>query len=66
VADADDVREALSDPVYETAFDKTLRGQEATWTDDERAAARRAVEVTGTTGPGYPMPWRLDPTRGAR
>jgi hypothetical protein len=59
----DDLREALSSEVYERAFSKVMSGVDpASLPDDERDAIRRAKDVTGT-GAGYPMPWRLDPTR---
>lgn len=59
----DRVREVLSAPAYETAFEKAMTGCTDVLTEDERAAVRLAREVTRTAGPGYPAPWRLDPTR---
>jgi hypothetical protein len=50
------IREALSDPVYRAAFVRTLSGEEDLWTEEEREAVRRAKEVTGHKGPGYPVP----------
>lgn len=60
---SDDAREALSSAVYERAFEKAMRGNDLDLTDEEREAARKAREATRTEGPGWPMPWRLDPSR---
>lgn len=59
----DPVRAALDAPAYRSAYDKAMTGREVDLTDEERAAVRQAREVTGTSGPGYPMPWQLDPSR---
>lgn len=59
-----EITEALSDPAYERAFAKVSAGTDpALLPDDERAAVMRAKELSGTPGPGYPMPQRADPTR---
>ena len=59
----DPVREALEAPAYEAAYGKAMTGREVELTEEERVAVRRAREATGTSGPGYPLPWGLDPTR---
>ena len=61
----DPVREALSASAYEAAYDKAMTGRVDALTEEERTAVRLAREVTRTSGPGYPVPWRLDPTRRA-
>lgn len=53
----------LSSSTYETAFTKAMSGNEDALTDEESESLRAAKELTGTTGPGYPMPTRLDATR---
>lgn len=63
MADQDPVRDALAAPAYETAFDKAMSGRTAELTEEEREAIRAAREAAGVPGPGYPLPWRLDPTR---
>lgn len=59
----DRVREALTAPAYEAAYNKAMTGCADALTEDERDAVRLARETTETAGPGYPLPWRLDPTR---
>lgn len=61
----DPVRDALSSEAYERAFEKAMTGNEAALDEEERAALAKARDVTNTQGPGYPMPWRHDPTREA-
>ncbi|MDQ4037827.1 MAG: hypothetical protein M3313_05640 [Actinomycetota bacterium] len=54
----------LSSEVYERAFAKVASGVDPSLLpEDERTAVLRAKELTGTPGPGYPMPQRADPTR---
>jgi hypothetical protein len=60
---AERTAELLSSSAYEEAFRKAVSGEEATLTEDERGLLREARELTGTPGPGYPMPARYDPTR---
>lgn len=59
----DPVREALSASAYEAAYGKAMTGRADALTEEERTAVRQARVVTRTSGPGYPVPWRLDPTR---
>lgn len=60
----DPIREALASDVYERAFGKVMTGTDAALLDDdERQALKTAREVTDAQGPGYPMPWHMDPTR---
>lgn len=60
----DPTREVLSSEAYEAAFRKVMSGADPALLDDEeRDVLRRAKELAGTTDTGYPMPWRLDPTR---
>ena len=51
-----ETREALADPLYREAFDMGARGETDAWTDEQRAAVNRARKLTGTTGPGFPVP----------
>ena len=60
---SDEAAELLATPEYGAAFNKAMTGNDALLDDDERALLRRAQELTGTDGPGYPMPAQLDPTR---
>lgn len=61
--DNETAAELLASKVYGRAFTKAMSGSDALLDDDERIALRRAKELTNTTGPGYPMPTQLDPTR---
>jgi len=54
----DPVQAALSAPAYREAFRKAMSGRADELSEEERAAVRRAREVTGTAGPAYPMPAR--------
>jgi hypothetical protein len=61
---SDPVRDVLASEIYETAFRKVMTGTDPALLDEpERDALRKAKQLAGTTGPGYPMPVRYDPTR---
>lgn len=58
------LREVLASPAYLAAFDAVMRGTDpALLTDEQREAARRARELAGVHGPGYPAPLPVDPNR---
>jgi hypothetical protein len=60
----DELAEVLGSQAYATAFDAVMTGTEpGLLPDDQREALRRARDLTGTPGPGYPVPTSLDPTR---
>lgn len=60
----DEAVSVLSSEVYEQAFHQLMSGVElAALPEEQQAAARRAIQLTGPMGPGWPMPTRLDPTR---
>lgn len=61
---SDPIREALSSETYERAFRLVMQGTALELlSDDEQQALRTARDAVGEQGPGFPMPWRLDPTR---
>lgn len=55
----EETRAALGDPRYREAFDMASRGETDAWTEEHRAAVRRAREFTGTPAPGFPVPVAL-------
>lgn len=59
-----EVAQLLGSETYVLAFNAVITGVDPSLLpDDQRAALRRAKELLGTPGPGYPAPLKLDPTR---